>query len=299
MILGGILALVATGCCLAQDLEPRRWSHLPTGANFLGASYLYTEGEISLDPVLRIEDAEFELQSAGIKYIHSFEVFGKSARVDFTQAWQDGTWEGLLNGVPESVDRSGWNDTELRVAMNLFGAPPLAGKEFAQYRATLESETIIGAGLVAVLPTGEYFEDRLINLGGNRFVIRPQLGVVHSRGKWAFEVTTGVSFFTSNDEFFHGNRLEQDPLFLGQCHLIHTFRPGLWLGLSLGYSGGGRSTVNGAEKNDRRNDLAWALSLGVPLSRQWGLKFAYLSSSSRERIGSDFGTFAVAASVMW
>ena len=53
----------------AQDLEPRRWSQLPTGVNFFGAGIGYSEGDIFLDPVLQIEDASVELSIAGISYV--------------------------------------------------------------------------------------------------------------------------------------------------------------------------------------------------------------------------------------
>jgi hypothetical protein len=32
--------------CSAQDIEPRRWSHLPLDTNFLGVAYAYTTGDI-------------------------------------------------------------------------------------------------------------------------------------------------------------------------------------------------------------------------------------------------------------
>jgi len=31
--------------CHGQDIEPRRWSHLPIGGNFAGAGYAYTTGD--------------------------------------------------------------------------------------------------------------------------------------------------------------------------------------------------------------------------------------------------------------
>ena len=160
----------------AQDIEPRRWSHLPIGANFAGAAYAYTTGDIYLDPELKIQNGQFDLQTIGVKYIRSFELLGKSARVDLTQPYQFGHWTGLLNGVPATVDRNGLADTSVRFAVNLFGAPPLAGKEFAEYRAKADHETIVGMGLVLQLPTGQYYDDKLINLGDNRFAFRPQLG---------------------------------------------------------------------------------------------------------------------------
>jgi hypothetical protein len=33
--------------CHAQDIEPRRWSHLPLDTNFLGVGYAYTNGDTS------------------------------------------------------------------------------------------------------------------------------------------------------------------------------------------------------------------------------------------------------------
>jgi len=54
------LLLPRPGHC--QDIEPRRWSHLPIGADFGAVAYAYTYGDISLDPELKIQNAEFDLQ---------------------------------------------------------------------------------------------------------------------------------------------------------------------------------------------------------------------------------------------
>jgi hypothetical protein len=298
-ILLAFAILLTTLTAHAQDLEPRRWSHLPMGSNFGGLGYAYTTGEIFLDPVLKIENAEFYLHTTALRYIRSFELFGKSARVDFIQAYQSGQWSGLLNGTPASVSRDGWTDTSLRFAMNLYGAPPLKGKEFAEYRAKTDSETIVGAGLVVQFPTGEYFKDKLINLGSNRFTFRPQLGVVHNSGKWSTELTAAAWFFTENDEFFNGKRLEQDPFFTAEAHLIYTFRPGLWLSASVGYGEGSESTVNGVYKDNRQNNLGWGLGLGIPINRALGVKIAYIGTHTYSRAGLNSDTVTCSFSVMW
>ena len=92
--------------CHGQDIEPRRWSHLPAGSNFAGVAYAYTSGDILLDPTLRIENAEFDLQTIAGKYIRSFALFGLSARVDLTQAYQFGGWTGLLSECHEAHSHS-------------------------------------------------------------------------------------------------------------------------------------------------------------------------------------------------
>jgi len=285
--------------CPAQEIEPRRWSHLPKDTNFVGAGYSYTEAKIYLDPVLRIEDADMQLHTWAIKYIRTFELLQKSARIDFTQGYQEGHWKGLVNGVRTSTTRSGMSDSLLRFAINLYGAPPLEGKDFASYRAKVDVETIVGTALVVQLPTGNYMDDKLINLGTNRFTFRPQLGVMHNRGKWSMELTGAVWLFTDNNDFYNGNRLEQDPLYTIQTHLIYTFRPGLWSAASVGYGYGGKSTVNGVKKNDRRENLAWAFSVGFPITSQLGVKVVYLGSRTQELVGQDSDSFVVSFTVFW
>ena len=296
-LVGLILALARTS--LAQELEPRRWTHLPRDTNFAAAAYAYTSADIAFDPVLLIDGGATELHTGAAGYIRSFELFGKSARADFIQAYKYGEWAGVLNGVPTSISRTGWADTAARFAINLYGAPPLAGGEYAAYRTNTPVETIVGIALAAQIPTGDYMNDKLINLGANRFMFRPELGVVHNRGAWSFEATAGVSFFTENDEFFNGNRLEQDPLVGLQGHVVYTFRPGLWAATSAGYEVGGISTVNGVSKDDRKENLMWAFSVGYPITRQWGIKLAYIGIRKSALVGIDADTVAIGLSTFW
>jgi Putative MetA-pathway of phenol degradation len=304
-VFGLRVALVLGGLLLprfapAQDIDPRRWSHLPIGANFAGAAYAYTTGDISLDPALRIENGQFDVQTIGVKYIRSFELLNKSARVDLTQPYQIGHWQGVLNGVPAATDRSGFADTSVRFAVNLVGAPPLKGKEFAEYRAAkADDETILGVGLGLQLPTGQYHSDKLINLGDNRFTFRPQIGAIHNWGQWSAELTVQTWFYTANDDFFNGRKLEQDPVYTADANLIYTFRPGLWAAGSIGYAGGGTTTVNGVSNDDNESNLAFGFSVGLPISRAVGVKLYYIGSRTQTDTGQDTDTFAGAISVMF
>ena len=77
-----LLTLVSATTAEAQELEARRWNHLPVNTNFHGVGYAYAEGDISLDPVLQIDDATVKLHTLGLKTIRTFDLFGLSARVD-------------------------------------------------------------------------------------------------------------------------------------------------------------------------------------------------------------------------
>jgi hypothetical protein len=297
-----LLGLFAKGLmlpCFALEIEPRQWSHLPVGTNFASIGYAYTEADVSFDPVLLLEDVEMELQALAGKYIRTFELFEKSARIDLTQAYQHGKWTGLLDGVPASTSRRGWSDTFVRLAVNLYGAPPLGRREFAAYRSGVKDKTIIGMGLAVRLPTGEYKDDKLINLGQNRFAFRPQVGMSHTRGKWAAEVTGEVAFYTDNDDFFNGNTLGQKPIYITHGHLSYTFRPGLWTGAGIGYDYGGESSINGVDKDDKKQDIAWALRLSYPINRYSGFKVSYIGNRTRESTGIDSDALTAGLTVSW
>lgn len=285
--------------CFALEPEPRKWQHLPVGTNIAGIGYAHTEADILLDPTFRLEDVGMTLDTLAGKYAHTFELSGKSARIELTQAYQDGTWTGVIDGDQKSVSRSGLADTVARFAINLNGAPPLNGKDYAAYRAQVDKETLVGAGLAVRLPTGEYFEDQLVNIGDNRFTFRPQIGVTHNSGKWTTEVTGEAVLFTDNDQYFKGKKLEQDPLYVLHSHLSYTIRPGFWVGGGLSYETGGEKTVDGVDKNDTKENVAWGLNLAYPLSRHASVNAKYVGSQTQKDTGLDSDTFSVGTSLSW
>jgi hypothetical protein len=283
----------------AQDIEPRRWTALPVGLNVVGVGYLYTTGDIAFDPVLQVEDATLDMQTVVATYAHSFGLFGRSARVDVIVPWQHGYWEGLLEGEPASVTRVGLADPAMRLSVNLYGAPALDAQEFRKRAVEQPVNTVVGAAVSVGAPLGEYLEDKLLNLGQNRFVIRPQIGVLHTRGKWSYELTGSTYFFTDNDEFWNGNQLEQDPISALQGHVVYVFKPGLWASLSAAYGWRGETIVNGVPRDNDKADVLAALSVGIPLTPKQGIKLVYLRSETQRYTGADLNTFALAWSVFF
>src|SRR5688572_2540640 len=213
----------ASPAAFGQDLEARRWTHLPVGTNILGIGYAATDGDLAFDPALKIEDAEFEIHTATLAFSRYFEMFGETARIDVLLPYQYGHWKGLVDGDPASVRRDGMADPFLRISYNLVGAPAIEPKEFPGYRKEHGIATALGAAIEVRLPLGEYNDDKLINLGQNRFAIAPQVGLLHTHLDWSFELTGTTIFYTENRDFFGGNELDQDPLFALQTHVVKTF----------------------------------------------------------------------------
>ena len=295
-----LLVLSWTSPLDAQQLEPRRWGPLPVGAQFISIAYLYTDGEIFFDPVTRIEDAQMERHTLNTRYIYGFSLGGRSARFDVDLPYVRGHWQGLVDGKFRTTDRHGIADPRLRLSVLLLGAPALSGKAFLKYQADHPVNTVVGAGVSLKLPAGQYYPDRLINLGENRFVLRPELGFVHTRHRFSYELTGSLSLFSDNDEFFPGNsRREQDPLFLLQGHLIYTFRPGSTLSLSAGYGFGGESRINGVSSNDRHDNYFVAVSVDLPLTRHQRFKLTYAGARTNNLVGVDSDNFLLAWSVLF
>lgn len=281
----------------AQDLEPRRWTPLPIGTKILGAGYAYTTGDLFFDPVLQIEDAEVEVDTLALSYVQSVALFGKPVRFDLLLPWQNAYWSGQLAGQSASTERAGWADPRFRLSVNLLGAPPLAAGDFQQYMSNRETTTVLGAALAVTLPWGEYLDDRLLNLGQNRYIVRPQLGLLHTRGPWSFELTGSAFIYSDNDDFYLNSRREQDTLYAMQTHVVRIFKPGLWASVSAGYGWGGRSTIDGDAKRDERGDQLLAISMGLPVAPRQGVKFAYVRGRTGNDAGADTDTFSFAWSV--
>jgi hypothetical protein len=297
-----LLLIMLTAMCgdlLSQELQPRRWAALPVGVNFVALGTLWTYGDILFDPALLIEDAEVEILGVGAGYIRTFEMFGKQARIDAALPYANGRWSGLLDGEPASVRRHGFADARLRLSVNLLGSPPLKMREFAGFQAQNPAYTTVGAAVGVTVPTGEYRSDRLINLGENRWVIRPELGVLHQHHNWQFEVTGSVFLFGDNDEFWQGTVRKQDPLWFVQGHAIYTFRPGLWASVSGGYAQGSRSEISGTFKADDSRIRYWKVTVGVPINRRQGLSFAFATGRTNTLNDADLDRFAVNWSLMF
>ena len=291
-----LLVLCWSGTSFAQDLEPRRWSQIPTGVNFAGVGYGYIDGDIFFDPLLLVEEATFEMHRVSLFYMRSLDILGRSSRIDVSLPYVAGRWEGTMDGEFVHFRRRGLGDARFRLSTLLYGGPAETPREFAKSE---KSNTVVGAALAVTVPTGHYTDKRLINLGTNRWIIRPQVGVTHSRGKFTGELTGSVFLYTDNNDFWQGTELETDPLFALQVHLIYSFRPGLWTSFSTGYGWGGEATVNGDAKNNPSGNWLSALSFGFPIDRRQGINIAVLRGRTQKPTGAYIDSLILAYSLMF
>lgn len=288
VLLAAVLLAAGGGAGLsAQELEPRRWTHLPVGTNLAATGYVHSVGDLDFDPVLEISEAEVSLHTFLAAYSRYFGLLGETARLDLQIPFVSGRWSGLLSGTPTSVDREGMADPRVRLSWTFLGAPALERAEFAEYVKGREDRTLAGVAVAVRLPLGEYMDDKLINLGENRWSFQGQLGAVHSSGPWSFEATASLFVHTANDDFYGGNRLEQDPLYALQGHVVRSFDGGWWVSGGVAYGWAGEAEVNGVGKDDDRRNLLYGVSTGVSIAGTHGLRLGYFRQEGRSDVGLD------------
>jgi hypothetical protein len=290
-----VLALAASAAdTRAQEIEPRAYSNIPIGVNFLIAGYGYAEGGVATDPSLPLQNANLQTHTTVLAYACSLDVGGQSGKFDviLPYAWVSGTAE--FAGQPREREVSGFGDPRLRFSLNLYGAPALSLKEFASY----QQDTIIGASVQLSVPAGQYDVDRLVNIGTNRWFVKPELGLSKAWGSWTLELATAVTFFADNDDFLGGKRREQDPIYSVQGGLIYGFRSGIWVALNGTYFTGGRTTVDGVVGNDLQKNSRAGITVALPVNRYNSVKL-YASTGVSTRTGSDFDTLGIAWQYRW
>ena len=279
---------------IAQQLEPRAYSNLPVGLNFLLAGYAYSQGDVLLDPSLPVANASAKVNSLVLGYLRSLDFRGNSGSIALVLPYAGVSASGDLEGQTSSVTRSGLADPLLRLAVNLYGAPALSAEQFRAYR----QDTIAGASLAVTAPAGQYDETKLVNVGTNRWSFKPEVGASQALGPWILEGSFGVTYFTDNDDFFGGHRRKQSPLYAAQAHLIYSFNPGLWAALDATYYAGGRTSVDGALNNDLQQNWRWGGTLSKSVDPRNSVKL-YFSSGATARTGTNFQTVGIGWQHLW
>jgi hypothetical protein len=278
----------------AQVLEPRSYSNIPVGMNFLLTAYGYNYGGVLFDPSIPLENANIKIHASALAYAHTVKMGKKLGKFDMIvpYAWLSGTAE--FNGELVSRVVSGLGDPSVRVSVNLLGAPALSLAEFKDYRQNF----ILGASFQVFMPLGQYDPDRIVNIGTNRFAFKPELGISKTVGPLFVDLAAAVSFYTVNNNFYQGKTRSQAPIGSVQGHVIYSFTKGMWAAIDGTYYWGGSTTLEGVKGNDLQKNTRLGFTFVLPLNIHNSLKFNY-STGVSTRTGSDFDTFALAWQYRW
>ena len=290
-----ILAQLVTSAQIrAQELEPRAYVNTPIGLNFVALGYQYSEGALVFDPALPVTDANARVNMAFLGYVHTLAVAGQSAKVGLVLpvAGLDAT--GYVEDLFRTRNDSGLADPSFYFALNLLGAPALSYEEFGRF----QQETIVGLSFKLTVPSGTYDNDKLLNIGTNRWSFEPEIGVSKALGRWTVEAAAAVIFYTDNDDFNQGQTRQQDPIYSLQGHLVYSFPHNIWAALGVTYYEGGRTTIEGISSDDLQQNWRGGFTLALPIDRKHSIKL-YGNSGVSTRTGTDYDTLGLAWQYRW
>jgi hypothetical protein len=194
------------------------------------------------------------------------------------------------------IDRSGLADMRLRLSVLVAGAPAMTMQQFAVARR----RPIVGTSLTVSAPTGQYYPQRFINLGANRWAFKPEVALSYPLGKrWLVDAYGGLWLFPSNGSFYPGTAVRtQSPLSTLQTHFSYSLSPKAWAAFDFTWYGGGQVSVDAVASGHRESNSRAGATLVFPVGTRHGFKVAW-STGAVVRSGADFTTFSVGWQTGW
>jgi hypothetical protein len=282
------------GTC--QDLEPRAYIRLPVNANVILPGFNHSHGEVLTDPSVPLKDFKANVEIVTLGYARTFSLFGLTAQGFALLPFCYAHATALVFGQSQAVDRTGTADMRLRLSVLLLGGKALKLSEFPKRKIG----TILGTSLTIQPPTGQYFPDKLVNLGSGRWAFKPEIALSQPVSKrWLLDLYTAVWLFTDNNSYFTGHALRsQHAIGTVQSHLSYNLSPFAWAAIDATYYVGGNSTVDGVPNDDRLSNFRWGTTLVLPTGKRSGLKIAFSKGAIVVR-GSNFTTVSLGWSYSW
>ena len=287
------LALVAfalavtliSGPANAQDDGARTYWKGRAGTNVMSAQYLnmnlQASDTLQFDPTHYIypaADAEasiFVMSWArhmtlfNRPSILSANVMGGSVDVEFDTTITPPEFlpPGVVPGASFSQSASGYADPSVQLDVNLFGTPPInAIFDYLNYEPTWT----LDAAFMLGVPLGQYDDDKVVNLGLNRFYgrfafpFKYHFRVFTAGYMSSIEVVPSIWLFSDNDDFL-GQKLKNDPMWQVEAHWTHDFTRHFFGSLDLLYRNGFQSEIDGVNLGSdiEIGDLGFTLNFSV------------------------------------
>ena len=288
-----VLVLGSVGAS-AQELEPRVYLSTPVGSNVLIAAATRSSGDVIFDPTIPIEDADARVGALTLGYYRSFGFFGRSANLGGLMSFARGTVSGVVAGTPGRTERLGITDLPLRFTINLRGSPAMDTPTFVKRGLRPE----LGLSISTILPVGQYDPARFINIGNNRWAVKPELGLTVPVGpRWRFDAYGGVWLFADNPDFVSGRR-EQEPLVTTQFHVSYNLTRRAWAAFNTTFYAGGKVSVDGRPNVLRQSNTRLGGTLSLPIGSRQAFRMS-LARGAWVRVGSNFTTFGLAWNYAW
>jgi hypothetical protein len=288
--------LLGTTSAVAQDLDPRAYAKVPVGFTIATAGISVSSGGVLTDPTLPVENAHAKVWTPSVGIAQSFGLFGRTAQTLVALPY---SWAHVTGDVAEQVqqvDRSGLSDMRFRFSILLAGAPAMTPRQVASSPRT----PIVGASLTVAAPSGQYYPNRLINLGTNRWAFKPEVALSHPIAeRWLVDVYAALWLFGANGSFYPGTaRRTQELMGALQAHVSYSLSVKAWAAFDATWYAGGQTAVDGVPSGLHESNSRVGATLVFPVGSRHAIKVAG-STGAIIRSGADFDSVSVGWQTGW
>jgi hypothetical protein len=269
---------------------PRAYQLLPEGMKTLTVYGISTEGNQTANPGQIIKGADLDVNLGVLQYTHTFSIKGQQSAAFGILPF--GEVNGSVN-LPRntlSASSSGIGDAQLGCVFGVIGSPALPAESFAVFKPGFAMGLLGKLGM----PTGEYDEEKVLNLGANRWSVQLGLPAAYSIGKSSldpsltrFEILPSVTFYTDNDDPYHADECEQEPLFNLEAHITRNLHQAVWVSLDALYTYGGETTTDGIADDNSQRAFSLGGTVNFSFSKSGCIKFSYGETIERNDSGAD------------
>ena len=256
--LGLLLVTLLPILCQAQEIEARAYSNAPIGMNFVTAG------------IAQAKSGSYTLNTEAVSLTHVLDLAGQSGRLTITFPYAELSGVGRVGGQSINASAEGLSDPMIKASVNLYGAPALTNGQFLSYQQDL----IIGASLAATIPWGKYNSSQMVNVGANRSLIQPGVGLSQAIGPWRLELAGMATIYTSNTNYMGSNTLSQNPVYSGETHAIYYFPNTAWISADATYFTGGQTYVNGIPASGTQENWRFGSTLSYPIDKQNSIRLS-------------------------
>ena len=266
----------------AQEIEARAYSNAPIGINFL------TGG------LAQAKSGSYTLNTQALSLTHVIDVAGQSGRLTLVLPYAELSGTGQVGAQTINASAEGLSDPLIKASVNLYGAPALTNSEFINYQQDL----IIGASIAASIPWGKYNSNQMINVGANRSLIQPAMGLSQAVGPWRLELAGMATIYTSNNNYMGSNTLSQSPIYSGETHLIYYFPSTAWISADATYFTGGQTYLNGLPVNGTQENWRFGSTLSYPLDKSNSIRLS-ASKGVYSRTDTSYNAVGISWQYRW
>jgi len=179
----------------------------------------------------------------------------------------------------------------------LKGGPALSVEQFENYKPT----TTLGVSFTLTAPSGQYNAGKVLNLGSNRWLFKPEIALSQPFGpeqKWQVDAYANAYFYTDNTSYRRREILHQQPLPGFEGHLSYSFNDSVWVSLDTRYSFRATTFVNGIDQNNGQQNFILGSEMNVSINTRNSLLFEFAKALVHQN-GPALTGFAVKYDYTW